>query len=404
MKRTRGGFTLVELLVVIAIIGILVGLLLPALGAVRERMRSADCSNRVRQLALAAIQHETQKGHLPGYVRSYGVFAGGADPTDPQNFSNNVPRHVKVGGFGVALLPFVDAQGTFEHWSQDRYPILSDGSGDLRATARLSGNGFHPLAAANLAIFRCPSNPAEYGSNGNNSYVSNNGMSHLRGGSQIINFGAAESRQNGVFNTKYVGLIPNPDPSPDCGRTVGPDLTLDDIMDGKSSTMTFGENVQAAPWHRPGFLNGADLVVAAGVEDIVTSHALMLSKFSNGMVWHFEDADTGQSHISVLPADPNCNIPTIQAGALDPEHKINGAARFGPSGIFTREISPASAPDLARPSSAHVAGFNAGFADGATRFISDTIDYRAYQAMLTPRGKNSSVPFAEFVLTDEIEQ
>ena len=214
MKRTRA-FTLVELLVVIAIIGILVGLLLPSIGAIRERMRSTDCSNRVRQLALAALQYETSKNQLPGYVHRFGRFPGGPDPTDPNNYSGNVPAHIKVGGYGVALLPFLDGQPTFEHWSQDRYPLICDGAGKFKPSILLSGSGFHPLAAPNSPSFRCPSNPNEDGSHGLNSYSPNNGMCHIRTGvGQIFNHGLAESRNNGVFNAKYIGVVPNPRSEP----------------------------------------------------------------------------------------------------------------------------------------------------------------------------------------------
>src|SRR5947208_927117 len=83
-RRTRSqrGFTLIELLVVISIIGVLVGLLLPAINSAREAGRRAQCQNNMRQIALALNAFASRKNAYP---------AAGTFFEDPATIVSNDP-------------------------------------------------------------------------------------------------------------------------------------------------------------------------------------------------------------------------------------------------------------------------------------------------------------------------
>ena len=76
MTRQKNGFTLVELLVVIAIIGILIGMLLPAVQAIREAARRTDCSNKMRQMSLGMVNYESAHQKFPPGVKGNGIGLG----------------------------------------------------------------------------------------------------------------------------------------------------------------------------------------------------------------------------------------------------------------------------------------------------------------------------------------
>ena len=100
-SRSRLGFTLVELLVVIAIIGILVALLLPAVQSAREAARRLQCSNNLKQLALALHNyHDTAKAFPPAIT-----FKSGEDPTQ-----YNTVRP----GWTISILPFIEQQALYD--------------------------------------------------------------------------------------------------------------------------------------------------------------------------------------------------------------------------------------------------------------------------------------------------
>lgn len=96
MTNKRDAFTLVELLVVIAIIGILVGMLLPAVQMVREAARRTSCSNKIRNIALALHTYQSANQKFPpGWV-------GKTSESDPGH------------GWMVYTLPFVEERNLYE--------------------------------------------------------------------------------------------------------------------------------------------------------------------------------------------------------------------------------------------------------------------------------------------------
>lgn len=350
LKPTRhSGFTLVELLVVITIIGILMGLLIPAVQAAREAARRNQCSTQINNLAKAAIQYEMTKRRYPGWLESFGTFSGGGDPSDPETPAVFV-QHVKLGTWTVSLLPYLDAQPTFEIWNEDKYPVQTE-------------TAFTRNAAPNLAIMQCPSSTTIGSDYARNSYISNNGMASA-------DFAVSMSRANGVFNNKYAGTA-----SP---VSVGESVRADDLKDGAGNTVLFSENLQAMPW-----TNVA--ATATGITGNTFAYP-GLSRYLTGFVWHFRDPNGFASALPPLPV-----------------HRINGGHLIDDKFALrmTSPPSPLTQPDLARPSSAHVFGVNMGFADGSSKFVTEDIDYRVYQAYMTTRGKSSNVPFREYVLQGE---
>ena len=134
MTKRENGFTLVELLVVIAIIGVLVGLLLPAVQSAREAARRVQCINQLRQVGLAFQNYHSAREEFP---------AGNYCPDLPEFPGTPYSDIYGCHNWFTALMPYVEQTATYD--TLDRTARTTD-----PANAQL-------ILGLELPSWKCPS-------------------------------------------------------------------------------------------------------------------------------------------------------------------------------------------------------------------------------------------------------
>ncbi len=328
--RAVRGFTLVELLVVIAIIGVLVGLLLPAVQAAREAMRRAQCGNNLKQIGLA----------LQNYMSAHKVLPFGKGPSYPGS-----PVYARWSQHSQ-ILPYMEQTNLF--MSIDfSFPPDTPGMGGvvpfMPAYAHPSGRNAIPSRVPVPGFF-CPSDLTVTDPwQGQNNYAGNQGgwlcdRSDLGGGPSDNSPGEV---QTGVFY--YLSKV-----------------KPRDVLDGMSNTVFFSEKIRGQGTPNP----KTDLFVMphkTSLDDtyqycsnINTNSATPLtSKW--GYSWVMGENCCSQYNHVATPNKNSCGGTGFPGSMTNMAMQVSAASRHG-AGVQTLN------------------------GDGATHYVSESIQLDAWRA------------------------
>ena len=209
-RRPGRGFTLIELLVVIAIIAVLIALLLPAVQSAREAARRIQCTNNLKQLALATHNYESSVGSFP---MGYGL-----------NWYAASNKYIQHFGEMLAVATYSEQANAYNTLNSS-VPIYTG------PNATVNGIGLSILwcpSDANIIGLRYPGMP---GDGWDDAPIPMTYSSYAGNLGPLIYHGNNVGQNTGVFS--YIG-------SP-TGTTTSP-VRLADITDGTSNTMLYGEH------------------------------------------------------------------------------------------------------------------------------------------------------------------
>ncbi|MDO4582939.1 MAG: DUF1559 domain-containing protein [Planctomycetia bacterium] len=333
-KEWKKGFTLVELLVVIAIIGMLVGLLLPAVQQAREAARQMQCNNNLRQLALASLNVESSSRVFPGTGWGYGWIG---DPDAGTGMK-------QPGSWCYALLPALEQNALYQLPADGEVPENPQPQQKTGATE---------MQKVAIATFYCPSrrsvktypakNPRnmnnydQYSSCGKTDYAGNAGtysgsvgvVATLTGPNTATVAAWRKNNSWATYTSEYTGIF-----------YVMSQTTIGEIRDGLSNTYLIGEKFLNPDCYED--LTYGNSTSQNGDDDY--------SLFCGADVDHLRTTYTGSySSSNVFQQSTSARLPTQDREGIE----TSGSHKFG---------------------SCHAGSFGMAMCDGSVHRISYSID------------------------------
>ena len=356
-KQVRFGFTIVELLVVISIIGMLAGLLLPAINAAREAGRRATCMANQSQVGLALLNYDNARGAFP--------------PMRSGKTTPNGTVHITWAGH---LLPLMEYNTMWD--------ALSNGQVSHLAPV---GTNWHNLSGYPLPLLKCTS-AAGNTSDSSMNYVVNGGYQNAFG--EWANATKAahtiadtdkpfepNNRSDAVFFDHLAYYVTGPlaaDTAP-CTQTVSIDFIS--TRSGTSYTLLLSENIDAGKWTTAGWTTAGGDKIGAGAED----ESLVAFCFPFNQHVDLKDAlgasNTAHASYGLPASDATCSWKGYDISTTNIVPFFINVGRGDTSHTQYRR---------ARPSSNHPGMVVATFADRSARTLNENIHKHVFVHLCRP--------------------
>ena len=343
--RRHCGFTLVELLVVVAIIGILIGMLLPAVQMVREAARRTVCANNIRQIALAVHNYESALQEFPVNQIGPGV-TNGSGGFRTGNYSWLVP-----------ILPFIEQENIFNQFDMS----INNGDGD---GYKVSDSHPNALAVSQLIdTYLCPSDTP----NRANSILmgsANPAPSNYAGNAGWPSYSTGFTGERGTPG-RFNGAIPLVHPSRPVGWHGNGRVGFQNITDGTSNTALVAERLIQQGNSRRTITDGDPRMSSLHILERNQTQERIVRQMNSSHTHLFESAHIGRSWSSGWPLAG----PTYMH-VQPPNANIGHYGTSEDEGDFVLTAS-----------SQHPTGVNLALVDGSVKFIEDKISLEVWWAL-----------------------